>query len=115
MEPIAEEVKVDNVEVNTAVAVEPEKEPKAKKRRDRGDSIRGLSSPAMHRIKRAACVDRLGVMAVDATRSIAHDFMKKILTDSVTIAKHHKRKTIRVEDIQEALEMQPQCCIAPKH
>lgn len=80
----------------------------AKRRAARRQTIDGLSRPAMHRIKRAANVERLDAEAVEATRAITHDFLKKVLADTVSIAKHQKRKTIRAEDVQEAVEMQPQ-------
>jgi histone H3/H4 len=71
-------------------------------------NVRGLSRPAMHRIKRAANVDRLDADAVDKTREVAHIFLKKVLEETVLIARHQKRKTIRADDVQEALEMMPQ-------
>lgn len=84
------------------------------KRRARRENIQGLTRPAMHRIKRAAGVERLESDAVDATRDVAHEFLVKLLTDAVMVAKHQKRKTIRGDDVQEAVEMQP-AGIFPTH
>lgn len=119
-EPVSEEVVAEKPEVEAEKPVEEppvkraKKAKRAAKRAARRENIEGLSRPAMHRIKRAAKVERLDAEAVDATRSIAHDFLKKVLADSVSIAKHQKRKTIRAEDVQEAVEMQPQI-IFPIH
>jgi histone H3/H4 len=84
----------------------PPQSKKKKKRHHRKHRISteldGLSASAMHRIKKQTNNIRLSADAIKATRGITHEFLKTILKDSVASARQNRRKTIRIEDVEEA-------------
>ena len=69
------------------------------------DNIDGISKPALQRILRRAGVKRIKCQMYDELRSIMKRYMENIIKNIVVFVEHDRRKTIQMEDLTAALEI----------
>lgn len=69
------------------------------------NNIEGISKPALQRILRRAGVKRIKGQMYDELRSVMKRYMENMIKNIVVFVEHDKRKTIQMEDLTAALEI----------
>lgn len=70
------------------------------------NNIMGISNPAIRRLARRGGVKRIAGGVYEETRTILHDFLRRVVKDALVYTDHAKRKTVIVNDIVFALKRQ---------
>ena len=68
------------------------------------DSIRGITDPAIKRILYRSGIRRIGKTMYEEIRGILKFWVEKIMKDVVTFTEYARRKTVSIQDLEDALE-----------
>jgi histone H4 len=69
-----------------------------------GDSIAGITKPAIKRLARRGGVKRISGLMSEEVRGVLKVFLEDIIRDAVAYTEHAKRKTVMVKDVVYALK-----------
>jgi histone H3/H4 len=78
---------------------------KVKHRKILRDTIQGITEPALRRICKTANVERHSGLIYAELRGVMKLKMEDVLQKSIIFTEHHRRKTVKVEDLSAALEI----------
>ncbi len=67
-----------------------------------GMNMSNLSSASVERIMRTAGAERVSMNAIEAMADVLEDICMDLSKESVKLAKHAKRKTVKKEDVKLA-------------
>lgn len=74
------------------------------------DQVRRISDPSIGRIAKTVGVDRIASSVYEAVRTSMRAYMKDLLAHSLYYADQRWRKSLTLEDIQDAIQyMKPPC------
>lgn len=67
---------------------------------------KAFTASALRRVARCGGAKRLAHITYDEVRGYVHDFVKKLVTDSITFTEHRRSSTVVAMDVIHALKRQ---------
>lgn len=71
-----------------------------------GDTIQGVTKPAIRRLARRGGVKRISGLIYDETRGVLKAFLDHVVRDAVLYTEHAHRKTVTSMDVVYAIKRQ---------